>query len=98
MKKEIVSTTTKIGTAFGSKPGEVPAEPEPVDTSEIEKVEKMMKALNPQARVDFALQESVLEVSYMSSIGVHMSYWWDSDCSALMIRALYGIEHRVGLD
>ncbi|KAI8926295.1 DDHD domain-containing protein [Entophlyctis helioformis] len=47
--------------------------------------------LNPNGRVDFAIQESVLENPYLSSLGVHMSYWADSDCAMFVLKELYGI-------
>lgn len=48
-----------------------------------------LKALNPLGRLDFVLQESVLENPYLSSLGVHMSYWIDQDVNGLIIRSLY---------
>lgn len=94
MQKGIVTTQKSIVAAFGSKQEPEKSEEQEVPL-EILMTDRMMKMLNPQARVDYALQESVLEASYVSSISVHMTYWGDSDCSALMVRALYGIEHRL---
>jgi hypothetical protein len=51
-----------------------------------------MKALNDHGRLDFALQESLLENPYLSSLGSHMNYWSDSDANALVVRALYHIQ------
>jgi hypothetical protein len=28
----------------------------------------------------------------MSALGVHMMYWGDADCAAMIVRSLYGIE------
>jgi hypothetical protein len=51
-----------------------------------------MKALNDHGRLDFALQESLLENPYLSSLGSHMSYWTDLDANSLIIRSLYHIQ------
>lgn len=51
-----------------------------------------LKSLNRFGRLDYALQESVLENPYLSSLGVHMNYWSDMDVNALVVRALYGID------
>ncbi|KAJ3273183.1 hypothetical protein HDV01_004698 [Terramyces sp. JEL0728] len=50
-----------------------------------------IKPLNCHGRLDFTLQESILENPYLSSLGVHMNYWSDADVNALIIRSLYGI-------
>jgi hypothetical protein len=68
---------------------------EPTSISDAAKIDTMMKCLNPHGRLDFTLHESLGEVSYISSIGVHMNYWSDRDCSAMIVRALYGIDHGV---
>lgn len=49
--------------------------------------------LNPHGRIDYVLQESILENPYLSSLGAHMSYWTDIDCAALILRAVHGIKH-----
>ncbi|KAH6568181.1 hypothetical protein BASA60_008753 [Batrachochytrium salamandrivorans] len=50
-----------------------------------------IRSLNPNGRLDYALQEGVLENPYLSSLGVHMSYWDDSDCSMFILKELYCI-------
>jgi len=47
--------------------------------------------LNPYGRLDFVLQESILENPYLSSIAVHMNYWNDSDVNTLILRSLYNL-------
>ncbi|KAK5670897.1 hypothetical protein QVD99_002668 [Batrachochytrium dendrobatidis] len=50
-----------------------------------------LRLLNPSGRLDYTLQEGVLENPYLSSLGVHMSYWDDTDCSMFILKELYGI-------
>jgi hypothetical protein len=48
-----------------------------------------IRLLNPTGRIDYALQEGVLEYSYFSSISSHMAYWPDLDVASLMLSHLY---------
>nr|KAJ3423000.1 hypothetical protein HK105_004959 [Polyrhizophydium stewartii] len=48
-------------------------------------------SLNPNGRIDFALQEGILENPYLSSLGSHMSYWADADCAMFILKELYHI-------
>ncbi|KAG0236411.1 hypothetical protein BGW42_003569 [Actinomortierella wolfii] len=45
-----------------------------------------VKALNKTGRVDWCLQEGILENAYISALSVHMQYWSDSDVAAFIIR------------
>lgn len=80
------------------KPPEKESAPFQMEKEAIERkldnsVSHIIKLLNPHGRIDYAIQESVLENPYMSALVVHMMYWGDSDCASMVIRALYGIEH-----
>jgi hypothetical protein len=48
-----------------------------------------LKALNPNGRLDFYLQEGLLENTYISALSVHMSYWQDVDVAGFLIREVY---------
>lgn len=48
-----------------------------------------IKALNPNGRIDFYLQEGLLENTYISALSVHMSYWQDVDVAGFLIREVY---------
>ncbi|KAJ3157363.1 hypothetical protein HDU89_002777 [Geranomyces variabilis] len=48
-----------------------------------------VELLNPRGRIDYVLQEGVLENPYISALGVHMNYWGDPDCALFMLRELY---------
>lgn len=48
-----------------------------------------LRALNTTGRVDYSLQEGLLENAYLSALNVHMAYWSDVDVSAFVIRELY---------
>ena len=48
-----------------------------------------IKLLNPNGRMDFYLQEGLLENTYISALSVHMSYWQDVDVAGFLIREVY---------
>jgi hypothetical protein len=48
-----------------------------------------LKFLNPTGRLDFYLQEGLLENAYLSALSVHMSYWQDVDVAGFLIREIY---------
>lgn len=48
-----------------------------------------LKALNPHGRIDFYLQEGLLENTYISALSAHMSYWQDVDVAGFLIREVY---------
>lgn len=48
-----------------------------------------LKCLNPTGRLDFYLQEGLLENAYLSALSVHMSYWQDVDVAGFLIREIY---------
>ncbi|KAI8065179.1 DDHD domain-containing protein [Gongronella butleri] len=51
---------------------------------------RKLAMLNPrQGRVDFCLQEGILENAYFSALSVHMNYWQDLDVAAMLIREIY---------
>lgn len=58
--------------------------------SDIENLVKLYaKSLNPNGRIDYVIQEGVLETSYLSSLNVHTRYWNDSDTAFFIMRELY---------
>ena len=56
-----------------------------------QKAQAEMHKLNSNGRIDFVMQEGVLENPYLSSLGVHMNYWNDSDCSVFLLKQFYDI-------
>lgn len=48
-----------------------------------------LKLLNPSGRLDFYLQEGLLENTYISALSVHMSYWQDVDVAGFLTREVY---------
>ncbi|KAJ2998665.1 hypothetical protein HDV02_004196 [Globomyces sp. JEL0801] len=50
-----------------------------------------LKLLNPHGRLDFALQEFLMENPYISSMVVHFGYWGDLDVASFVLKAVYGI-------
>ncbi|KAJ3091572.1 hypothetical protein HK102_000053 [Quaeritorhiza haematococci] len=49
-----------------------------------------MSLLNPRGRIDYAIQEGVLENPYISALAVHTNYWSDQDVSVFILKELYG--------
>ncbi|KAJ3033967.1 hypothetical protein HDV00_005610 [Rhizophlyctis rosea] len=77
-----------------STPNPAVAPPEPPNAAETEAAKKMEKdkeigRLNPRGRIDYALQEGVLENPYLSALGVHMSYWPDADVAMFILGELW---------
>ncbi|CAG8443107.1 822_t:CDS:10 [Ambispora leptoticha] len=48
-----------------------------------------LRSLNITGRVDYCLQEGILDVSYLNAITVHLSYWSDSDAAFFILRECY---------
>ncbi|RIA89678.1 DDHD domain-containing protein [Glomus cerebriforme] len=48
-----------------------------------------IKSLNSSGRVDWVLQEGLLDVSYINAITVHLSYWSDCDAVNFVIKEIY---------
>ncbi|ODQ67879.1 DDHD-domain-containing protein [Nadsonia fulvescens var. elongata DSM 6958] len=48
-----------------------------------------LKQLNPTGRVDYALQEGMLDISVIAAIASHISYFEDQDVANFVLRALY---------
>lgn len=103
MRSSVVSTSMNVSGFFTStsqiesdaklETDETPKESVAADKESTDTV----KLLNDAGRIDYCLQEGVLENQYISALGVHMNYWCDSDCAALILRSLYGIEHKLAI-
>jgi hypothetical protein len=52
-----------------------------------------VRALNQNGRVDFSIQESVLDFNPINTIASHLSYWADEDVSHFMMSQLLS-RHR----
>ncbi|CAB4413414.1 unnamed protein product [Rhizophagus irregularis] len=48
-----------------------------------------IKSLNSSGRVDWVLQEGILDVSYINAITVHLSYWSDCDAVNFIVKEIY---------
>ncbi|RIB17797.1 DDHD domain-containing protein [Gigaspora rosea] len=48
-----------------------------------------LKSLNITGRVDYVLQEGILDVSYINAITAHMCYWADLDAVSFVVREIY---------
>lgn len=48
-------------------------------------------SFNHHGRVDFSLEESLFESSYISAISSHMSYWADIDIAAFLAVEIGGL-------
>ena len=54
----------------------------------LKREEAKVRALNPNGRVDFSIQEGVFDISLIASIASHLSYWADEDVSHFMLGQL----------
>ncbi|RKP00065.1 hypothetical protein CXG81DRAFT_13679 [Caulochytrium protostelioides] len=70
--------------ASASAPAAVAAHPQPADPH--------LWHLNPMGRLDFALQEGMLENPYLSALGVHMAYWADQDIAYFLLSQFYDLD------
>ncbi|KAI7847447.1 DDHD domain-containing protein [Circinella umbellata] len=59
-----------------------------VSAGELSGAEKL-QMLNRNGRVDFCLQEGILENPYLSAFSAHMAYWQDLDVAAFLVREIY---------
>ncbi|KAL9537711.1 hypothetical protein MBANPS3_011533 [Mucor bainieri] len=48
-----------------------------------------LKMLNATGRVDYCIQEGLLENPYLSAFSAHMQYWQDLDVAAFIIKQIY---------
>lgn len=64
----------------------VPEHPKDVGSSQ-----PTTESFHPPFRLDFALQEGIMENPYLSALGVHMNYWSDQDTASFIIKELYGL-------
>ncbi|KAJ3197069.1 hypothetical protein HK101_006254 [Irineochytrium annulatum] len=51
--------------------------------------EEEIRRLNPSGRIDYVLQEGVLENPYLSSLSSHMTYWPDQDIAVFILKEFY---------
>ncbi|KAL5604286.1 hypothetical protein BROUX41_002259 [Berkeleyomyces rouxiae] len=63
-------------------------------SNKIRREEKKVRALNRNSRVDFTIQEGVLDYNPINAIASHMSYWADEDVSHFFLSQL--LSNRVG--
>jgi hypothetical protein len=76
---------TSIGMAISRVPGNLESQDKSVDIPLQEEVVLSksaleLRALNPRHhRVDFALQQGILENPYLAALSTHMAYWGDYD-------------------
>ncbi|CAG8635232.1 7458_t:CDS:10 [Gigaspora margarita] len=51
--------------------------------------EAKFKSLNKSGRIDYCLQQGILDVGYISAITDHLNYWTDGDASYFILRETY---------
>ncbi|CEI93879.1 hypothetical protein RMCBS344292_08105 [Rhizopus microsporus] len=73
------------------------SDPEIKASRAITTCEAKLKMLNPTGRIDFCLQEGLLENAYISALSVHMSYWQDIDVAGFLIREIYKEQQHMNL-
>ena len=65
------------------------------DSSPNRKASKQEDPFHPDRRIDYTIQEGIMENAYLSALGVHMNYWQDQDCAAFILRELYGLSDSI---
>jgi hypothetical protein len=65
------------------------APPLPLPTHHNTEGARKLQMLNVTGRVDYCLQEGILENPYLSAFSAHMQYWQDVDVAAFLVRQLY---------
>ncbi|CAO3611549.1 unnamed protein product [Mucor hiemalis] len=59
------------------------------NTSPYSQGAQKLKMLNVTGRVDYCIQEGLLENPYLSAFSAHMQYWQDVDVAAFLIKQIY---------
>ena len=65
----------------------------PKDLSEKEQENLLLKSFNFEGRVDFMLQDSLMESQYLSAVTSHNGYWQNPDVSLFILSHLYKEEY-----
>ncbi|KAI8282222.1 hypothetical protein K4K60_003697 [Colletotrichum sp. SAR11_57] len=63
-------------------------------SQKLRREEMKVRALNRNGRVDYSIQESVLDFNPMNTIASHMSYWSDEDVSHFILSQLLSNRSR----
>lgn len=82
MKKAMPILSAVASTTTPSESSASPSSSKPQPASDIQR-------LNPQGRIDYSLQEGVLENPYLSALAVHMNYWSDQDVATFILREMF---------
>ncbi|KAI1875608.1 uncharacterized protein JN550_001894 [Neoarthrinium moseri] len=61
---------------------------EEAKAQKLRREEMKVRALNHNGRVDYSIQESVLDINPLNTIASHMSYWQDEDVSHFVLSQL----------
>ncbi len=48
-----------------------------------------MECLNPRKRIDYVLQENVLDNPYLSVLAAHCNYWTENDAAVFILKEIY---------
>ncbi|OAA54082.1 DDHD domain-containing protein [Niveomyces insectorum RCEF 264] len=67
---------------------------EDVKVQRLRREEAKVRALNRNGRVDYSIQESVLDFNPINTIASHMAYWADEDVSHFMMAQVFSSKLR----
>eukprot|EP01135_Chromosphaera_perkinsii_P002403 Nk52_evm9s223 gene=Nk52_evmTU9s223 len=65
----------------------------PKNISEEEQENMLLKSFNTEGRIDFMLQDSLMESQYLSAVTSHNGYWQNPDISLFIMKYLYKGEY-----
>jgi hypothetical protein len=94
--RETGSSSSQMEMKDINKPGPLASgATESAESSPNRKTSNPAEKFHPDRRIDYVIQEGIMENAYLSALGVHMNYWPDQDCAAFILRELYGLSDSV---
>jgi hypothetical protein len=85
LKEMVIPSRTSVTSAKSSNES-IPAAMETKEESPF----KDVFTFNRHGRLDYSLQEGILENSYLSALGAHFTYWSEQDLTLFILKELYG--------
>lgn len=81
IQNSLTQTFRRLSLAFSKSEDTLGSLPGTVDTV----ADEPYLAFNPRGRIDFAVQETMIESAYLSAIRAHFSYWADCDVARFIV-------------
>ncbi|RIB05966.1 DDHD domain-containing protein [Gigaspora rosea] len=88
-RKQLQKLYSEAGTVYQVKTSSSPVVNEDGQLDYKTNGEAKLKSLNKSGRIDYCLQQGILDVGYISAITDHLNYWTDGDASYFILRETY---------